>query len=201
MLQHSHAQYSEEWWEARRGLPTASQFSRIVKGDGSKSTQRTAYLYECAAVRITGIYKPTFTSAAMQEGTDREEISRWIYAMETDSIVDEVGFCMSDCGRWGASPDGLVGSDGVLELKNPEAHTHVGYLLSGKLPSAYYQQVMGELLVTGRLWADFCSYSPKLPLFILRVYRDDLFLDKLEKALIEFSEELDEVCANILKEA
>jgi len=201
MIQNSHAQYSEEWWEARRGLPTASQFSRIVKGDGSESTQRTAYLYECAAVRITGIYKPTFTSAAMQEGTDREELSRWIYAMETDSIVDEVGFCMSDCGRWGASPDGLVGSDGVLELKNPEAHTHVGYLLSGKLPSAYYQQVMGELLVTGRLWADFCSYSPKLPLFVLRVYRDDLFLDKLEKALIEFSEELDEVCATILKEA
>jgi len=194
-------QYTAEWWEARRGLPTASQFSRIVKGDGSTSTQRNAYLYECAAVRITGIYKPSYTSAAMQEGTDREELSRMIYAMEREVVVDEVGFIVSDCGRWGASPDGLVGNDGVLELKNPEAHTHIGYLLSGKLPSAYYQQVMGEMFVTGRLWADFCSYSPKLPLFILRVYRDDLFCDKLEAALIAFCEELDEVCAKILKEA
>ena len=194
-------QYTAEWWEARRGLPTASQFSRIVQGDGSPSTQRKAYLYECAAVRITGIYKPSFTSASMQEGTDREELSRMIYAMEREVVVDEVGFIVSDCGRWGASPDGLVGNDGVLELKNPEAHTHIGYLLSGKLPSAYYQQVMGEMFVTGRLWADFCSYSPKLPLFILRVYRDDLFCDKLEAALIAFCEELDEVCAKILKEA
>ena len=194
-------QYTAEWWEARRGLPTASQFSRIVKGNGDPSTQRTAYLYECAAVRITGIYKPSFTSAAMQEGTDREELSRMIYAMEREVVVEEVGFIVSDCGRWGASPDGLVGNDGVLELKNPEAHTHIGYLLSGKLPSAYYQQVMGEMFVTGRLWADFCSYSPKLPLFILRVYRDDLFCDKLEAALIAFCEELDEVCAKILKGA
>jgi len=194
-------QYSDEWWEARRGLPTASRFSQIVKGDGSPSTQRTAYLYECAAARITGIYKDTYKSAAMQEGNDREALSRMIYAMEHEIAVDEVGFCVSECGRWGASPDGLIGDDGVLELKNPEAHTHIGYLLKGDLPSDYVQQVQGELFVAKRTWADFCSYSPKLPLFVLRVYRDDLFLDKLEKELIVFCEELDEVCAKILKGA
>ena len=190
-------QYSPEWREARRGIPTASQFSRIVKGDGSRSKSRSAYLYECAAVRLTGIYKDGYKSAAMQEGNDREELSRWIYAMEQEVIVDEVGFCVSECGRWGASPDGLIGEDGLLELKNPEAHTHIEYLLSGKLPTAYVQQVQGELLVTEREWADFCSYSPKLPLFILRVYRDDLFCDKLEAELVTFCEELDEICEKI----
>ena len=83
-------QYSDAWCEARRGLPTASQFKRIVKGDGSSSTQRTGYLYECAAVRITGIYKDTYKSAAMQEGNDREALSRMIYAMEHEVAVDEV---------------------------------------------------------------------------------------------------------------
>ena len=201
MIRHSHDQYSEEWWEARRGLPTSSQFSRIVKSNGDPSTQRKAYLYECAAVRITGIYKESFTSAAMQEGHDREELSRWIYAMDRECIVDEVGFCISDCGRWGASPDGLIGEDGLLELKNPSAHTHVGYLLDGKLPTDYVQQVQGELFVTEREWADFCSYSPKLPLFIVRVNPDAEFLRKLEAALVEFCEELDAVCSKIQKEA
>ena len=198
MLQNSHAQYSDEWWEARRGLPTASQFSRIVKGDGSRSTQRTAYLYECAAVRITGIYKASFSSAAMDEGTAREAISRKIYAMEKEVIVDEVGFCISDCGRYGASPDGMILSDGgILELKNPSAHTHVGYLMKGTLPSAYKQQVFGELLVTGCDYADFMSYSPGLPLFIVRVEPDRELLAKLEAALIEFSEELDVICEQL----
>ena len=72
MIQNSHVQYSDEWWEARRGLPTASQFKRIVKANGERSTQRAAYLYECAAVRITGIYKDSYASAAMDEGTARE---------------------------------------------------------------------------------------------------------------------------------
>jgi len=200
MIRHSHDQYSEEWWEARRGLPTASQFARIVTSKGEPSKQRTKYLYECAATRLTGIYKDSFTSAAMQEGHDREAISRMIYAMEREVVVDEVGFCISDCGRWGASPDGLIGNDGLLELKNPSAHTHLEYLIKGKLPSAYVQQVQGELLVTGYSWADFCSYSPKLPLFIVRVEPDSGFLKKLEAALIEFCEELDEVCEKI-KEA
>ena len=197
MLQHSHAQYSDEWWAVRLGLPTASQFSRIVKGDGSRSTQRTAYLYECAAVRITGIYKESFSSAAMDEGTAREAISRKIYAMEREAFVSEVGFCVSDCGRYGASPDGIIEGTGVLELKNPSAHTHVGYLMKGKLPSAYKQQVFGELLVTGCNWADFMSYSPGLPLFILRVERDEEFMKKLEDELIAFSDDLDKVCAEI----
>lgn len=190
-------QYSEKWWEARRGLPTASKFANIVTGKGEPSKQRKAYLYQCAAVRLTGIYQESYKSAAMQEGNDREEVSRMVYAMEEEVVVDEVGFFVSECGRWGASPDGLIGEDGLLELKNPEAHTHVGYLLSGKLPSAYVQQVQGELFVTGRLWADFCSYSPKLPLFILRVCRDDVFCDKLEAELVAFCEELDEICEKI----
>lgn len=189
-------QYSEEWWGLHT-IPTASQFKRIVTSKGERSKQRKAYLHECANARITGIHKEGYQSAAMQEGHDREELSRMIYAMEKECVVDEVGFWMSDCGRWGASPDGLIGDDGLLELKNPNGGTLIGWSLDGKLPMEHIQQVQGELFVTGREWADFCSYSPKLPLFILRVYRDDIFCDKLEAELVTFCEELDEICEKI----
>ena len=196
MILHSCEQYSDEWWGLRT-IPTSSGFSRIVKADGKASTQRKAYLYKLAAFRLTGIRNEGFQSKAMETGHDHEEISRMIYAMETESIVEQVGFCVSDCGRWGASPDGLVGEDGCLELKNPEAHTHLEWLDGGKLPAKHWHQVQGQLLTTSRPWCDFCSYSPKLPLFIVRVTRDDIFCDMLEAALIKFCEELDDICEKI----
>ena len=119
--------------------------------------------------------------------------------MENEVEVVQVGLCISDCGRWGASPDGLVGDDGLVELKNPLGKTQVERLLTlePKLPTAYIQQVQGQLFVTERSWCDFVSYVPGLPLFVLRVYRDSIFCDKLEAALIEFCEELDAVCAKL----
>ena len=196
-------QYSDAWWAARLGVPTSSQFSKIVTGKGDPSKQRTAYMYEIAAERLTGKQEDTFISIAMQKGAEREELSRKMYEMEYEIDVVECGLCLTDCGRWGASPDGLVGDGGLVELKNPLGKTQVERLLmpDPQLPSEYVQQVQGQILVTEREWCDFVSYVPGLPLFVLRVYQDVPFLKKLEAALIEFSAELDEVCAKIIKEA
>jgi len=192
-------QYSPEWWAERLAHPTSSQYSKIVTSKGEPSKQRTAYMYELAAERLTGKQEDTFISIAMQKGAEREGLSRQVYEMENEIEVVQCGFCLSDCGRWGASPDGLVGEDGLVELKNPLGKTQVERLLTvdPKLPTAYIQQVQGQLLVTEREWCDFVSYVPGLPLFVLRVEPDREFLAKLEAALVEFCEELDEICKRL----
>jgi len=192
-------QYSPEWWAARLSKPTSSQYSKIVTSKGEPSKQRTAYMYELAAERLTGAQEDTFISIAMQKGTEREGLSRKVYEMENEIEVVQCGFCLSDCGRWGASPDGLIGDAGLVELKNPLGKTQVERLLmlEPKLPTAYVQQVQGQLFATEREWCDFVSYVPGLPLFILRVERDLAFLGCLERELVEFCEELDEICAKI----
>lgn len=196
-------QYSDAWWAARLGVPTSSQFSRIIKANGDPSKSRKEYLYELAAERITGTQEDTFVSRAMEKGSEREGLSRMMYEMETETDVVQCGICLSDCGRWGASPDGLVGDDGLVELKNPLGNTQVELLLMAepKLPSKHVHQVQGQIGATEREWCDFVSYVPGLPLFVLRVYPDVPFLAKLEAALIEFCEELDVMCGKILKEA
>jgi len=194
-------QRTEAWFDVRRGIPTASNFDRIFTSKGEPSKQRTDYLYKLAAQRISGVDEDSFTSAAMLAGTEREELARWVYAMQQEVFVEEVGFCLSDCGRYGASPDGLIGDDGLLELKNPIGSTHVGYLLAGTLPAKYAQQVYGQLLVTGRDWSDFVSYYPGLPMLIVRVERDEGLLAKMEAELVAFCDELDDICEKISKEA
>lgn len=192
-------QYSPEWWAARLGIPTSSQFSKIVTSKGEPSKQRTAYMYELAAERLTGAQEDTYISVAMQKGAEREGLSRQVYEMETEIEVVQCGICLSDCGRWGASPDGLVGDAGLVELKNPLGKTQVERLLmlEPKLPTAYVQQVQGQLFAAEREWCDFVSYVPGLPLFILRVDQDREFLAKLEAELVAFCEELDEICEKI----
>lgn len=190
-------QRSPEWFEARRGIPTASSFDKIVTSTGKLSTQRKGYLYTLAAERISGMSEDHFKSWQMEEGTRREDESRLVYAMLREVEVEQVGFCLSDEGRYGCSPDGLVGEDGGLELKNPTGKVAIEYLLAGKLPTKYLQQVQGSLLVTGREWWDFASYCPGLPTLILRVERDEGFITLLENALWEFCDELDEICAEI----
>ena len=194
-------QRSDEWYAARLGVPSASSFGKIVDGSGNASKQQTDYLYKLAAQRLTGTREDTYMSAAMAEGIEREETSRWVYAMESGVVVEEVGFCLSDCGRFGASPDGLVGSEGLVELKNPIGGTAVAYLLNGALPSTYFQQVQGQLLVTGRDWCDFVSYYPNLPLLVIRCYREEEFLSKLEEELNQFCDKLDDICSDLGEKA
>lgn len=191
-------QGSPEWHAVRCGIPTASNFDKLVTSTGAPSKQAQGYLYALAAERITGRAVEIPVSAAMEEGSRREEESRLIYEMLREVEVTQVGFCLDDSGRYGCSPDGLVGDEGCLELKNPLGKTAVEYLLDGRLPPEYAAQVYGQLLVTGRKFVDFCSYYPGLPLFIVRVERNEKFITTLAAALDRFCSDLDDVVARVL---
>jgi len=190
-------QQSPEWFAARLGIPTASSFDKIITSKGDPSKQVTGYLYTLAAERLSGIREDSFSSAAMEEGVRREEESRLVYSMLNETEVLQVGFCLEDSGRWGCSPDGLVGDDGLVEFKNPTGKVAVEYLLGNKLPTKYFTQIQGQMFVTGRGFVDFVSYFPGLRQLVVRVERDEGFIKALEVELIKFSEKLDEVCREI----
>lgn len=206
MIPYNCIQYSPMWWQLRCGLPTASAFDKILtpaKGDKSKSAR--PYMYELAA-ELAGYHLPNFfterdnrpKSYAMAVGTETEPEARRYYALHREVEVKEVGFCLSDCGRYGCSPDGVIATSpegaGGLELKCPEAKTHFAYCFEEKLPDEYKCQVHGQLVVTGWKWIDFMSYVPHIPhnTFLIRVY-PDAFTEKLQSALIQFGAEYDDV--------
>ena len=198
MKVHECLQHSEEWDALRLGIPTSSEFKSILTPTKlQRSTSRESYLYTLAAQRISGRSDPTFTSTAMEEGIRREEESRRVYAMNHEVAVRRVGFCTEDGGRWGCSPDGLVGDDGMVELKNPLGKTMIGYLLKQAIPTEYHFQIQSQLFVTGREWCDFAPYYPGLPEVCLRVEPDRVIHKALASALVEFCNELDSICAKI----
>lgn len=180
-----YVQGSDEWSGARAGIPTASSFDMIVTSKGDRSKSREKYLYALAGERlIGGVSGEKYSNAIMQRGIELEAEARQLYEIVTDQTVEQVGLCLSDGPIiYGASPDGLVGEDGLLEIKCPKLSTHVGYLLKGVAPIEYIQQIQGQMLVTGRKWCDFLSYYPGISPFIIRVERDDRFLMRLSAEL------------------
>lgn len=190
---HYCTQASPEWWELRRGIPTASGFDRILTPTGKKSAQWDGYIAELAA--DTQCQTPSFFSqygvrtGAMEHGTATEPDARRWYSVERDVDVRQVGFCMSDDGRYGCSPDGLVGDDGALELKCPQPKTQAKYILKGYdcLPTEYKPQVHGHLIVTERPWVDFMSYCPGFRCILVRV-EPDAYTKLLAEAVAEFLE-------------
>lgn len=170
-------QGSPEWFEARKGIPTASRFSKILTPKTLKlSASADDLICELIGERMSLIPPEgadAFMNRAMRWGTECEAEARAWYAMEADMDVRQVGFVLTDDGRIGASPDGLVGDDGGLELKCPQASTQVAYLLAGELPAEYKAQVHGALIVTNRKWWDFLSYHPGLPPLLIRVFPDE----------------------------
>lgn len=182
-------QYTPEWWQVRRGVPTCSEFDRILTPGGKPSGQQVKYIAKLIGDTIC--LNPNFfterpMSRAIANGIDMEPEARRWYEFERDVKVRQVGFCLSDCGRFGGSPDGLVGDDGGLELKCPLAETQVGYLLDGAvLPAEYRPQVHGLLLVSGRPWWDFVSYAPGCPPLLVRVTPDE-YTKLLREELMRF---------------
>lgn len=183
-------QRDPEWVAARMGVPSASNFNRILTPTGNLSSQSWDYAYELAAERHA-LYLPEdaefIGTRAMRYGTETEPEARRWYVFHCGLEVEEVGFCTTDDGRFGCSPDGLVGADGLLELKCPLGKTHVSYLVADVLPLEYFPQVHGQLLVTGRKWVDFVSYCPGLPPFVKRVEVEPYTM-KLAAALEQFHE-------------
>uniref|UniRef100_A0A6H1ZFG2 Putative exonuclease n=1 Tax=viral metagenome TaxID=1070528 RepID=A0A6H1ZFG2_9ZZZZ len=185
-------QRSPEWYQAKAGLPSASDFDKILTLKGEPSKSRQKYLYQLAGEKIIGVKEATYQSFAMQRGVELEAEARNYYELLYDS-VQEVGLCLADNKLYGCSPDGLVGEDGGLEVKCPSLAVHIEYLLKGGLPSDYFQQVQGSLFVTGRKWWDFMSYYPNCQAHIIRVTPDKEFHRALAVELQLFCKELDEI--------
>lgn len=191
-------QGTQEWQDARAGIPTASNFSKILTSTGKPSTQREKYLYTLAAERIIGKSMESYKNASMERGQELEAEARALFEIVKDVTVETVGICFKDDSMTiGGSPDGLVGEDEGLEIKCPESHTHVGYLLAGVLPTEYFQQVQGNLFVTGRKRWWFMSYYPGLKPLIVPVERDEKFIDILDAELIKFNAELAQITERI----
>ena len=176
-------QGSQEWLESRLGRPTASNFGKLLTPTGKASSSADSYINELIAQKITGELPEFYTNAAMERGNELEPAAKALYELTNDIEVVEVGLCLHDTLECGASPDGLVGDDGGIEIKCPLPHTHVAYLRDGKIPSKYIPQVQGCLWITGREWWDFMSYHPAMEDLIVRVYRDEAYIKKLADAV------------------
>jgi putative phage-type endonuclease len=194
-------QTSQEWFDARLGVPSASNFDQIITVKGEPSKQKTKYLYKLAGEKVSGRIEDVYQNGVMLRGVEMEAEARQLYELITGSSVQQVGFCVTEGEAiYGASPDGMVGEHGLIEIKCPLVSTHVGYLLENVLPSDYYQQTQGQLLVTGRKWCDFVSYYPGLKPLIVRVEPDKKFQKALEAELVKFCTELNEVINKIRKD-
>lgn len=189
-------QRSPEWFEARLGMPSASKYNDIMsKTRSGYSASRKNYAAELVTERLTGNPTESFTSAAMQWGTDNEPVARLQYGLTTGLDAEETGFWIHDDIFTGASPDGLIGEDGVLEIKCPNTATHIDTLQSKKVPRQYVAQVQGQMWVTGRQWCDFVSFDPRLPdnaqMIVIRVERDEAYIQELELEITNFLKEVD----------
>lgn len=196
-------QRSEEWFQARLGKVTASRVADVLaKIKSGESASRRNYKIQLVSERLTGEKQETYINQAMQDGIDREFYARERYVQQHGE-VEEVGFIQHPTLEAGASPDGLVGDDGIIEIKCPLGTTHTETLMTQEVPNKYIPQIQFQLLCTGRKWCDFVSYNPMFPehlqLFVKRVESDPVYQKELEKEVEQFLGEVTDVI-NKLKE-
>lgn len=190
-------QRSSEWFNARLGKVTASRVADVIaKTKTGYSTSRENYMAQLVCERMTGTQGESYNNAAMQWGTDQEPLARAAYEAAKDVLVDEVGFIVHPTIiAAGASPDGLIDDDGLIEIKCPNTATHIDTLLSDKVPSKYNTQMQWQMACTGRQWCDFVSFDPRMPeglqLFIQRVNFDGEYVKMLEAEITGFLGELE----------
>lgn len=195
-------QRSEEWFAARIGRATASRAADILAAIKSgEAASRRQYRAELVSERLCGVpYPGGYMNAAMMHGVEQEPFSRIAYEAKTGNAVREVGFVQHASLMAGASPDGEIGADGLLEAKCPSTGEHIETLLNG-MPAKHVPQVQFQLWITGRQYVDFISYDPRMPermqLYVQRVKRDDAYIEKLEKEVRKFLAEVDEVIAKL----
>lgn len=183
-------QGSDGWAKCRAGIPTASEFSKIITPTG-KEAKQPVYLRTKLAEWLTGGPVDDYQSKYMKDGNDLEGDARECYSFISDNKVKQIGFCYKDDNKLvGASVDGLIDDDGTTEIKCPKASTVVEYMLSGGMPLKYKPQVMGQLWILERDWCDFFIYHPSFKPIIISVERDEMYIIKLEKLVNEFIEEM-----------
>lgn len=196
-------QGSPEWFAQRLGRVTASRVADVMaKVKSGESASRANYRAELVAERLTGKVAEGFNNSSMKWGTECEPIARACYEVETGVMVKEVGMIHHPrIAMTGASPDGLVGDDGLVEIKCPETKTHIDTILSGQAPSKYQLQMLWQMACTGRRWVDFVSFDPRMPadmqLFIKRIERDDDRIEEVEAEVVKFLAEVDETVSRL----
>lgn len=191
-------QGSTEWFAARAGVATASEFSTVMaKGkDGGASVTRAKYLRQLAGEILTGEAAPEgYTNAHMERGKVMEDEARRRYAFMNAVAPQRVGFILGDIA--GCSPDSLIGEDGGLEIKTAIPAVQIERLQRGTLPPEHKAQVQGCLWITGRQWWDFVSFWPRLPPLNIRVERDEEYIAQIAKSVTAFNEELDSIVQSI----
>ena len=190
-------QRSPEWFAARCGSLGASQIHEaLARTKTGWGASRANIMAQLAVERLTGAPSEGFTTAAMQHGIDTEPQARAAYEFLTDTKVQEVGLILHPTivGSH-ASPDGMIGADGLLELKCPQPAAHLDTLLNERMPDKYFKQIMWQLGCSNRIWADYVSFSPVFPaamqLWVKRVERDPNFISELESEVRTFLVELE----------
>ena len=193
-----HEQGTDEWLAARLGKPSASGFGKLITATGKPSTSAVGYINQLIAERFVGQSEPFYVNDHMARGTELEPEAREAYEFITGKTVTEYGFILDDSKEFGCSPDGLVETDGGLEIKCPAATTMVKYLRDPQtLVKAYYQQIQGCLWITDSQWWDAFAYHPEMPHVLVRVERDEEFITKLavevEAAVIEIKNQVEQL--------
>lgn len=197
---------SEEWRALRCGLVTASRCCDVaaITKKGEEGAARRHYRAEVISERLTNIPADLnrYVSREMQWGIDKEPFARAAYEMMRDVMVDAGGFVTHPTlANFGASPDGLVGLDGLVQIKCPNTSTHLEWKLEGVVPVEHATQMLAELACTGRQWNDFVSFDPRLPehmqLFVRRLYRDDKLIALLEGEVAHFNAEIDYILGRL----
>jgi putative phage-type endonuclease len=188
-------QRTEEWFSARLGKVTASRVADVLaKIKSGESASRKNYKMELVVQRLTNKVGESFTNAAMEWGTEQEPFARMAYEAHTGTFVKEEGFVdHPTIEGFGCSPDGIVG-EGLIEIKAPNTANHIETVLENKVPSKYIPQMQCQMAVTGAKWCDFVSFDPRVPedlqLFVVRVERDQEYIDSMEVEVKQFLSEV-----------
>ena len=192
-------QGDSDWFTARCGCVTASRVADVMAKlrSGEEAVARANYKMELVCELLTGNAADHYTSPSMKWGTEQEPFARAAYELK-HGMVDQIGFVYHPTiTRAGASPDGLVGDSGLIEIKCPNTATHIGYIMAGEVPSEYQLQMLWQMDCAERDWCDFVSYDPRLPehlqLFVKRFPRDEERLQVIRLAVETFNHEVDEI--------
>lgn len=192
-------QGGDAWLELRAGKVTASKVTDVMAKlkSGKPAASRTTYMGQLIAERLTGQKADSFTNTAMQWGVETEPQAIAAYEFLNDVEVARIAFADHPSIDFaGASPDGLVGNYGLLEIKCPNTATHIEYLISQTIPKKYIDQMQWQMACTGARWCDFMSFDPRMPehlnKLIIRVERDSVYIDEMEQEVIRFNQEIEE---------
>jgi putative phage-type endonuclease len=198
------AQGSEPWFQMKCGFIGASRISDIMSNgkNGAESTGRANYRAQLVCERLTGCVTDSFGNAYTQRGTEDEGAARECYSFVTGYEVEQTSFLFHPALPFaGCSPDGLIGTDGLVEIKRKIPAIHIDYIFKNRVPPEYTKQMLWQLAVTGRQWNDFCSYCPELPenmqLFTCRMYRDEVAISAMESAVIAFQESVEQMISDL----